>query len=394
VNRASSSRIVFFALSALLVVPLVGSGLAGAGSSEQDDDLYKHLSVFTEVLRLVRQVYVEPTDIEALMAGALDGAADALDPFSLYVPAEHAAAYQRIAAIGRSRSGLMVLKERGVAYVVAVDEGSPAATAGIERGDIVSKIGGAEQASESSRDLPLWRIRELLAGDPGRKLELELVRQGEAIDVHLTLGDYQEADARLREVGGVSVLALPGFSARTQHSLDEMLVRARTSSLPLLVDLRGVAGDDPELGFEVAKRFVRGELGKLLGRSEVLATFSSEGEPLWAAPAIAVLIDRGTQGAAEVLATVLHQRAGALLLGEESYGHAGRTSRVKLSSGAFLELTDAFYAGPDGVLLTSSLEPDSEVEGIRFATGDDAEEVLERAVGLFVERQQAARAAA
>ena len=392
-NRASSSRIAFFVVSAFLVVPLVGSGLARAGSSEQDDDLYKHLSVFTEVLRLVRTVYVEPTDIESLMAGALDGTADALDPFSLYVPAPHAAAYQRIATVGRSRSGLMVLKERGVAYVVAVDADSPAAQAGIQRGDIVSKIGAADQASESSRDLPLWRIRELLAGEPGQKLELELVRQGEAKEAHLTLGTYAIPQANLREIGGVSVLKLPGFTTQSQRSLDEALAQARAANRPLLIDLRGVAGDDPKQGFEVAKRFTQGELGKLSSRDAVLETFRSDHEPDWAAPSIAVLIDRGSQGAAEVLAAVLQQRAGALLLGEESYGHAGRTTRVNLSSGAFLELTDAFYAGPDGVLLTESLEPDFEVEGIRFATGEDAEEVLEKAVGVFVE-QRASRSAA
>jgi carboxyl-terminal processing protease len=288
----------------------------------------------------------------------------------------------------------MVLKERGVAYVVAVDAESPAAQAGIQRGDIVSKIGSADQASESSRDLPLWRIRELLSGEPGQKLELELVRQGEAIEAHLTLATYPALKASLREIGGVTVVQLPSFSTQAQRSLDEALAQARSTNRPLLIDLRGVAGDDPEQGFEVAKRFAQGELGKLSSRDAVLETYRSDSEPAWAAPSIAVLIDRGSQGAAEVLASVLHQRAGALLLGEESYGHAGRTTRVNLSSGAFLELTDAFYAGPDGVLLTESLEPDFEVEGIRFATGEDAEEVLERAVGVFVEQRPAARSAA
>jgi carboxyl-terminal processing protease len=394
VNRSSSSRIVFLALSALLVVPLVGSGLARAGSSEQEDDFYKHLSVFTEVLRLVRTVYVEPTEIETLMGGALDGTTDALDPFSLYVPADQAAAYVRVAGVGRSRSGLLVLKERGVAYVAAIDEQSPGALAGVQRGDILAKIGPAEQASSSSRDLPLWRIRQLLAGEPGQKLQLELVRQGEAIELELTLGTYALPQPRLREVTGVTVLALPSFEPAALRSLDDVLGRAKAANRPLLLDLRGAAGGDPEQGFEVAKRFTKGELGKLLDRSGELQTFRSEREPVWTGGAIGVLVDRGSQGAPEILASVLRQRLGAVVLGEDSFGHAGRTARVNLSSGAFLELTDAYYAGPDGERLTESLEPDVEVSGIRFATGEDAEEVLERAVGLFVERQQAERAAA
>ncbi|HUP24231.1 MAG TPA: S41 family peptidase [Thermoanaerobaculia bacterium] len=394
-TRASSSRIAFLALSALLVVPLVGSGLARAGSSGQEDDFYKHLSVFTEVLRLVRTVYVEPTDIDMLMAGALDGTTDALDPFSLYVPAEHATGYQRVAAVGRNRSGLLVLKERGVAYLAAVDEQSPGASAGVRRGDILAKIGPAAQERASSRDLPLWRIRQLLAGEPGQKLELEVVRQGEALTVELTLGSYSPPEPRLREVSGVSVLRLASFAPQALRSLDEILARAKAANLPLLVDLRGVAGDDPEQGFEAAKSLTSGELGKLLDRKGVVVqAFRADREPLWTAPALGVLVDRGSQGAAEVFAAVLRQRVGAVVLGEDSFGHAGRTTRVNLSSGAFLELTDAFYSGPDGVRITESLEPDLAVSGIRFATGDDAEEVLERAVVMFVERQQSERAAA
>lgn len=392
-TRASSSRIAFLALSALLVVPLVGSGLARAGSSEQEDDFYKHLSVFTEVLRLVRTVYVEPTDIDMLMAGALDGSTDALDPFSLYVPAEQATAYQRAAAVGRDRSGLLVLKERGVAYLAAVDEQSPGASAGVQRGDILAKIGPAAQ-SASSRDLPLWRIRQLLAGEAGQTLELEVVRQGEALTVELTLGSFSPPEPQLREVSGVSVLRLASFAPSSLRSLDEILARAKAANLPLFIDLRGVAGDEPEHGFEAAKRLTSGELGKLLDRSGVVQTFRGDREPVWRAPALGVLVDRGSQGAAEIFATVLRQRAGAVILGEDSFGHAGRTTRVNLSSGAFLELTDAFYSGPDGVRLTESLEPDVEVTGIRFATGEDAEDVLKRAVVLFVERQQSERAAA
>jgi carboxyl-terminal processing protease len=394
VIRSSSSRILFLALSALLVVPLIGGGLARAGSDDKDDDFYKHLSVFTEVLRLVRTVYVEPTEIDTLMAGALDGAADALDPFSLYVPAEQAGAYGRIEGIGRSRSGVQVLKERGVAYIAAVDAGSPAALAGIQRGDILAKIGTVPQVGASSRDLPLWRIRQLLAGEPGEKLGLELVRQGEPVEVELTLGSYPVPEPSLREIGGVSVLSLPSFEPQVLRALDELVLRAKTSGRSLLLDLRGSTGSDPEQGFEVAKRFVRGDLGRLLDRASVIETFEMDREPLWQAPELAVLVDRGTQGAAEVLTAVLRQRAGAVVLGEDSFGHAGRRARVNLSSGAFLELTDAFYAGPDGVRLTEGLEPDIEVEGIRFATGEDAEEVLERAVGLFAERLQSERAAA
>lgn len=382
------SRIVFLALSALLVVPLIGGGLAGAGATAEDekDDFYRYLSVFTEVLRLVRTVYVEDVDLPTMMSGALDGAVDALDPFSVYVPKEQVDEYRRIAPIGRSRSGMMVLKERGVAYVVAVDEGSPAATAGIERGDIVASLEGV-----SSRDMPIWQIRQVLAGDPGETVEIGVVRQGEAIETELLLGSFPTPLPELEERDGVAVIELANFAPESIEALPELLARA--AGKPLILDLRGNAGGEAVHGYQVADLFTEGELGSLLGRDGPVRTFDGEAGAVWSGP-LAVLVDRGSQGAAEVLASVLQVREEALTLGESTYGHAGRSSIVRLPSGALLVTTDAFYTGPGGAALDEGIEPDEVIDGIRFATRDEGDAVLGRAVELFLARLAAARVAA
>ncbi|MCB1035636.1 MAG: hypothetical protein KDD47_17575, partial [Acidobacteria bacterium] len=68
------SRLVFLALSLLLVLPLVTGHLSAGDPTGDEDSLFKHLAVFTEVLGLVNQAYVEPADDQMLMTGALDGA--------------------------------------------------------------------------------------------------------------------------------------------------------------------------------------------------------------------------------------------------------------------------------------------------------------------------------
>src|SRR4051812_32208446 len=94
----SRSRLLFFALSFALVVPILSVSLWAAAKRQdpapEEDSLYKYLSVFTEVLGLIRQPYVDPQNVDALMNGALDGAADAMDPFSVYLPSSEAAGYQ------------------------------------------------------------------------------------------------------------------------------------------------------------------------------------------------------------------------------------------------------------------------------------------------------------
>ena len=93
----SRSRILFFFLSAVVVFPLLAATLlraAATGQSQpEEDSFYKYLAVFSETLGLVRQAYVDEPDMDTLMAGALDGTTDALDPFSLYVPASEVSGY-------------------------------------------------------------------------------------------------------------------------------------------------------------------------------------------------------------------------------------------------------------------------------------------------------------
>ena len=152
----SRGRIAFVVLSLVLVVPIVAASFVRASPTEGEapevgeDSLYKYLGVFTEVLSLVRQTYVDETDLNALMANALDGSTDALDPFSLYVPATEVSRYLDARRVGVQHSGLHLLKEHGVAFVIAVDQGSPAEKAGVKVGDILAELDGRD-----TRTMPL-----------------------------------------------------------------------------------------------------------------------------------------------------------------------------------------------------------------------------------------------
>jgi carboxyl-terminal processing protease len=151
----SRSRILFFLISAILVFPLLAATLLRAADATQaqpeEDSFYKYLAVFSETLGLVRQAYVDEPDMDTLMAGALDGTTDALDPFSLYVPASEVSKFLQAETVGKRLSGLTLLKERGIAYVVAVEKGSPGDKADVKAGDIVAKMDG-----RSTRLMPIW----------------------------------------------------------------------------------------------------------------------------------------------------------------------------------------------------------------------------------------------
>jgi carboxyl-terminal processing protease len=353
----SRSRIAFFLVSALLVVPMLAGTLLRAADKRQtpeDDSFYKYLAVFSEALGLVRQAYVDDPDMDLLMSGALDGTTDALDPFSIYVPAEHVAGYMEARAVGRRHSGLTLLKERGIAYVVAVEQGSPASEAGVKAGDIVS-----EMDSRSTRLMPLWEIQEILAKKAGTKVSMELIRLGEPVQASFTLKPFDPPAPSVEQVeGGVMMLRIPTFDEGTAAGVREALRKgAERAAGKLLIDLRGVSSGEPDAAFETAELFTSGDLGSLKRRAEELETYKTSGEPVWKGKLV-VLVDRGTLGASEVFATVLRQKEKAELVGERTFGYAGRQNTAELSTGGRLLYTDAFYTGPDRQPINDGLKPD------------------------------------
>ncbi len=355
------SRILFFLISAVIVFPLLAATLVRAADKTQvkpeDDSLYKYLSVFSETLGLVRQAYVDEPDMNTLMTTALDGTTDALDPFSLYVPASALNTYNQANSIGRRYSGLTLLKERGIAFVVAVEKGSPGAVAKIKPGDIVAKIN-----DRSTRLMPLWEMQQALTAKPGTKVAMEVIRLGEPVQISFELKPFNPPPVSLEEVEGVALLHIPTFDKETvQEVRDALGKNAGKIKDKLMIDLRGVSSGDPELAYATARLFTSGDLGQLKRRAEDLQSFRADEKPVWQGKTV-ILVDRGTLGASEVFATVLRQKEKAELVGERTFGHAGRLGTAELSNGGRLLYTEAFYTGPDKKPLNEALKPDLVVD--------------------------------
>ena len=110
-----------------------------------------------------------------------------------------------------------------------------------------------------------------------------------------------------------------------------------------------------------------------------------------------VLVNQSSVGGAEVLAQTLRQGVDAELVGQGTFGFAGRRTVTELDSGARLVLTDAFYTGPDGTPIKSPLEPDLQVdESVRTYAEKDLpleELTLRRGLDLLLAADEARKAA-
>jgi len=179
------------------------------------------------------------------------------------------------------------------------------------------------------------------------------------VQLSFELKPFDPPPVSLEEVeGGVAMLHLPSFDKDTvQEVRDTLAKNGGKIKDKLLIDLRGVSSGDPEVAYATAKLFTSGDLGSLMRRSEQLQAFRADEKPVWQGKTV-ILVDRGTLGASEVFATVLRQKEKAELVGERTFGHAGRVGSAELSSGGRLLFTEAFYTGPDKKPLNEALKPD------------------------------------
>jgi carboxyl-terminal processing protease len=242
--------------------------------------------------------------------------------------------------------------------------------------------------------MPLWAINHELAdglaragaAPPPSSLEIEIVRAGETKSVHLDAAPVAPPVAAVQETSGFPMLAVARLDAAATAGARGLVQALETGGKKkMIVDLRGLAGGEPESAAAVAGLFAKGELGALRekGKEKPLRSLASEAAPAYSGEVV-VLVDGYTAGAGELLAAMLQKSAHAKVVGTPSFGWAGERSRLELSNGSRLLLTTSYWSAVGGEPIAKSLTPDLLVDDDlrRFEDRDRplSELILERAV--------------
>jgi len=365
----SRSRVLVLAIS----TPIIAFAFIGGylGQALAKDDTYQHLRVFEDVVSLVINNYVEPVEVREAMKGAMRGLADNLDPESAYLTPDLVRTREANDPGGPAEVGLDLTRQYYL-RVVSARDGSPAAKAGIRPGDFIRAID-----NRPTRDMSAYEGSRLLRGAPGSKVSLLLIR-GNAADPHMVDLVRErvagpELTSRMADgtTGYVRVVQFTADSpGRIKQAIDAL---AKTGATRYVIDLRGTSRGDLDEGLAAARLFVKsGTLGVRLGRAD-------RKEPIAAQPAdgavsapIAVLVDIGTSGPAELFAAALAGNDRADLVGTNTLGRAARQRLVKLPDQSGLWLTYLRYLTPSGdPIHEKGLMPDVEVEPVEIEFGSE-----------------------
>jgi len=383
-----------------LLVALISTGLIGyiaVGSllgRALGDTSYGQLAVFNEVVRLVIDAYVEPVNLDRAMMGARLGMADALDGDSAYLDEEEFRLLQQPRGEREADVGLVLTRRFSLLMVVAARPGSPAERAGLRTGDVIKAIDGRH-----SRLLASSAGERLLRGAAGSAVRLSILRVGEdPFEVSVARELIQPLPPQRRMLdGGTGYLRVAEFPPGVAEEVRSHVEALRQSGArSLVLDLRGAAWGDPAAGVGVAELFMKGgPVAKIAGRRVEERTFEADpARASWTGP-VAVLIDTGTAGPAEVVASALLDSERGPLVGEHTFGRAAVQKAVPLPEGG-LWLTVARFVSPKGTVIHGQgLEPTVPASRAKGEEGEPsppaADPVLDKA--LEVLRGQADKAA-
>jgi len=334
------------------------------------------LRTFTDVYSRIKDNYVEEIDDEQLLEYAIEGMLNGLDPHSSYLNQE---AFREL-QIGTQGEfgglGIEVTMEDGFVRVVAPIDGTPAARAGIQSGDLIVRLD-----DKPVKGMTLNDAVQKMRGEPGTDIELMVVREGEDKPLKITITrdtiEVTSVDSRMLEPG-YGYLRVSHFQTNTQEAVDKAIRdlkdKAGNGLRGLVLDLRNNPGGVLSAAVSVSDTFLEDGLivyteGRV--KDSKLRYSARPGDAIDGAPMI-VLVNQGSASASEIVAGALQDHERALVVGKQSFGKGSVQTIQDLSNGGALKLTTARYYTPDGrSIQAEGIEPDIATGAYRLTAIDD-----------------------
>jgi len=340
---------------------VIASATGNVASAARYDDL----GLFTSVLRLVQQNYVEEVDESTLIKGAMRGMLAELDPHSSFLDTE---AYREMQVDTRGEFhglGIEITKRRdGFIEVVAPIEGTPAFQAGVRAKDSIVSICPTEVPKDwtdkcrSTKNMTLFEAVQLMRGKRGSEIVIEIFREGfdapKKFAIKRDVVKIQSVTGRIVEPG-YGYVRIRAFQEHTVDDLTDVLadLRKQSGETPiggLVLDLRDDPGGLLDQAVKVANVWLSDGLvvytkGRAEDQRQEFRATNEGNEPSYP---IAVIVNEGTASASEIVAGALQDQRRALVIGEKTFGKGSVQTVYPLDDGAGLRLTTALYYTPSG----------------------------------------------
>tara|TARA_B110000971_G_scaffold99625_1_gene102498 strand:+ start:71 stop:1204 length:1134 start_codon:yes stop_codon:yes gene_type:complete len=330
----------------LLTLPLF---LFGKSFSE-NSDIYKKIDLFSEVLKIINEEYVDEVDQSKIMDSAINGLLQSLDPYSAYMSPESFNSMKTETSGKFGGLGIEVGMEAGVVKVISPIDDTPASRAGLKAGDYIVKINSVQVQGKSLMDAV-----DLMRGPVGSSIEIIVRRRGEkkalTFNIKREIIEIQSVKFELLD-NNVGYIRLTSFNENSSQQVKKRIegFNKNKNLKGFILDLRNNPGGLLSQAIKISDFFLEnGEIVSTKSRqiSESRKWFAKKGD-LTNGKTLIVLINYGSASASEIVAGALKDHKRAIIMGENSYGKGSVQSIIPLKNKGAIRLTIAKYYLPSG----------------------------------------------
>jgi len=333
-------------------------------SFSDNNDIYKKIDLFGEVLNKINEEYVDEVDQSKSMDAAINGLLQSLDPYSAYMTPESFESMQTETSGKFGGLGIEVGMESGVVKVISPIDNTPASKAGLKAGDYIVKIDGIQVQGKSLMDAV-----DLMRGLVGSSIELTVRRRGvkKSLIFNITREIIQVQSVKSELIdNSIGYIRLTSFNENSSYQIKKKIIKLNKNKnlKGYILDLRNNPGGLLSQAIKISDFFLEnGQIVSTKSRqiSENRKWFAKKGD-ITGGKTLIVLINYGSASASEIVAGALKDHKRAIILGENSYGKGSVQSIIPLKNRGAIRLTIAKYYLPSGESISEvGVTPDIEI---------------------------------
>ncbi len=331
----------------LMITGLIGLSLAFIPSYFE---ISKYLDIFTSVFKEVNLYYVDETEPGELVEEAINSMLSSLDPYTNYIPEERVEDFKIQTTGNYGGIGASIGSFKGKIIITATYKGFAADKSGIKVGDVIIEINGNKVEGKSSED-----VSQILKGAPSTSVEITLKRGERILEKAITREDVQVKSVPYYGMlnSEIGYIVLTSFTERASKEIKEALkeLGGGNELRALVLDLRGNPGGILSEAVNVTNIFI--DKGKEVVRTkgkleEWERTYVTLNKPEDTDIPLAILINKKSASASEIVAGTLQDYDRAVVIGQRSFGKGLVQQTRKLPYGSQMKVTIAKYYTPSG----------------------------------------------
>jgi len=339
----------------LLVIPMLivvlSVGLVSFRDSN-DFKLIKNIEIFSNLFRELNYFYVDDLDPEEMIQTGIDAMLKTLDPYTVFIPESELEDLRFMTTGHYGGIGSLIRNDGDFTVITEIYKGFPADLAGLKAGDVIEKIDGVSIAGKTSTD-----VSEKLKGLPNSQVEITIRRYGHEDPIVKTINRKEISIPNVPYYGildnQVGYVRLSNFTTDAGDEVKRAVMELKENHqmTGLILDLRGNSGGLLTEAVRVTNVFVEKghEIVSTRGKVEKNNhTYITSNQPVDTLIPLAVLVDRGSASASEIVAGAIQDLDRGVIVGERTYGKGLVQITRSLGYNNQLKLTTAKYYIPSG----------------------------------------------